>query len=50
MRELPNTLTRLQAMLANGELTLQEAGRLQEEQFARRTASLGCVTHPLKPG
>ena len=49
MRELPNTLTRLQAMLANGELTLQEAGRLQEEQFARRTASLGCVTHPLKP-
>ena len=49
MRELPNTLTRLQTMLANGDITLQEAGRLQAEQFARRTTKLGCVTHSLTP-
>ena len=49
MNELPNTLTRLQAMLASGEIKPDEAARAQEHRFNALGTKVGCVVQAFAP-
>jgi len=49
MDKLANTLTRLQAMLANGEIRLEDTARAQENRFRDLAPKVGCVTQSFTP-
>lgn len=49
MNKLPNTLTRLQAMLASSEINLEQAAAVQEQRLNDIAPKIGCLTRPLSP-